>query len=77
MPSSAKFDIENWLKVSDRKNYFSANEIFSGIFISKMGVIMFLRVITKKHEVFPEIGFPTKSILGRFLLSSPFRRRGS
>ena len=42
-----------------------------------MGVKMNLRVITKKYEVDPEKGFPTKSILRRFLLSSQFRGRRS
>ena len=52
---------------SKRKNFTRlqicfGQGIFSSILISKMGVKMNLRIITKNHAVDPEKGFLTKSI---------------
>ena len=42
--------------------FFCVTDFFAWMLISKMGVKMNARIITKHHEVDPEIGFLTKSI---------------
>ena len=42
--------------------FFLVSKNFSSISISKMGVEMNLRIITKNHAADPEIGFLTISI---------------
>ena len=54
-----------------------SRNFFSYILISKMGVKMNLRTITKNYAADPEIRFATKSILHPFGLTRPFRQRGS
>ena len=41
---------------------FGVKEFFSSILISKMGLMINLRIITKNHAADPEIGFLTKSV---------------
>ena len=57
--------------------FFWSQGLFSGILISKIGVKMNLRIITKNHAADPEIGFLTKSTQSRIPAHRPCRQRGS
>ena len=51
------------MKISLRKRIFLVpKNVFSLILISKMGVKLHLRIITKNHAADPEIEFLTKTI---------------
>ena len=57
------------MKIGLRKIIFLVSrDFFTRILISKMGLKMNLRIITKSHEPDPKIGFLTKSI------SKPYSR---
>ena len=50
---------------------------FLVILTSKMSVKMKSRIKTEKYAAYSEIGFPKKSILKPFGLTSPIRQRGN
>lgn len=50
---------------------------FAKVCILKIGLKMNLSVIPKSYAAYPEIEFPTKSVLQLFELRSSFRQRGS
>ena len=57
--------------------FFWSQGLFSGIFISKIGVKMNLRLIMKNPTADPEIGFLTKLILKSYGRKGPCRQRES
>ena len=56
---------------------FSRQDFFSKNLISKLGVKMNLRTITKIHAADQEITLRTKSLLNPYGLTRPSRERGS
>ena len=50
-----KIDLRKW-------NFFGVKEFFSWMLVSKMGLEMNLRIITKNHAADPEIEFLKESI---------------
>ena len=59
MPSDLRKIYE---KRTSKMKFIGVKKFIAWILISKMGIKMILRIITKNHEADPELGFFTKSI---------------
>ena len=65
--------LDLWKSGFEKKVILAAKNFILEILISKMGIKMNLRIITKNYAADPEKGFLVKSIFRPFGHSSPFR----